>query len=343
MFTRYNSATSFLATHEVEQISNPLLQDKVSKIIEAVRSGGDEKIREFTKQYDGVKLVGFRVPENEIEQAVRGLSVRTREVFETAIRNVREFHEREIPQSWSVSGPTGGSAGIRYSSIANVGIYVPGGRAAYPSTVIMTTVPAQIAMVDRIALVSPPNSQGKISSLVLAISGLLGLTELYSVGGAQAIAALAFGTKTITGVDKIVGPGNAYVNEAKRQVFGRVGIDSLAGPTELVILADESTNTELIVRDLLAQAEHDPEARVICVTVAENVAEQVERLTQKLLPDCERADILAESIANHGALVVVKNSTEAATVVNRIAPDHAQPVPADHGRSAQYLHFRPLK
>jgi histidinol dehydrogenase len=214
--------------------------------------------------------------------------------------------------------------GMQYNAVNAVGCYIPGGKAGYPSTVIMTVVPAQIAGVKRIVLVSPPDSDGYVNPLVLACAGLLQIDEVYAVGGAQAIAVLAFGTESITKVDKIVGPGNAYVNEAKRQVYGAVGIDSLAGPSEVVILADDSADVDLVVRDLFAQAEHDPDARAILVTTSQYLAEQTMERCRELLTDAPRKDIIQQSLSDYGAIIRAPGLNEAVEIVNALATEHLQ-------------------
>ncbi len=324
MFKRFENAADFQAEERTQSLIAPEISATVADILQAVRTGGDEKIKKFTDRFDRCKVEELRVPQSAIARSVAGLCASTRTLFENTIMNVRKFHELQIQPEWSGHKSEGSRAGVRYNAIGNAGLYVPGGRAAYPSTVIMTAIPAQLAKVGRIVLVSPPDLHGNVNPLVLAAVGLLGLDEVYAMGGAQAIAALAFGTETIERVDKIVGPGNAYVNEAKRQVFGIVGIDSLAGPTELAIVADDSAVAEHVVRDLFAQAEHDPDARVVCITTSTVLAEQVEKLMPELLPNCERRDIIEASIAHNGALVLVRNSDEAAVVVNQVAPEHLQ-------------------
>lgn len=324
MLKVYNSADEYLRSRVAAENRSPQLNDRVSSIIEQVRQKGDAALREFTSQFDGAALENLRVPGQTIEQAVKNLQTQVKAIFEAAINNVRHFHQRQLPKGWNERNSDGSLLGMQYSPITRVGCYIPGGRAGYPSTVIMTVVLAQIAGVERIVLVSPPGKDGAVNSLVLAVAGLLGLQEIYAIGGAQAIAALAYGTETVPKVYKIVGPGNAYVNEAKRQVFGTVGIDSLAGPTEVVILADDSANPEYVVRDLFAQAEHDTEARAILLTTSEKLATEVRHKVESLLTEVARADLLKGALESHGAVVLISDLNEGVELVNDIAPEHLQ-------------------
>lgn len=324
MLQLFDSPANFLSKREVQSGSDPQLFKRVRRIIERVRQQGDVALRYFTEKYDGVRLDNLKVPAAEIERARTGLSEETNEILLEAIANVRDFHEKQLPKSWTKEGEDGSLLGMRFTPIKNVGCYIPGGSAGYPSTAIMTAVPAQIAGVKRIVLVSRPISEGLANSLVMAVASLLGINEIYTLGGAQAIAALAFGTESVPKVDKIVGPGNAFVNEAKRQLFGTVGIDTLAGPTELVILADEFAPVEYVVRDLFAQAEHDAEARVILVTTSKQLADAVRMKADELLAKTERREILEKSLRKHGAVVIVADLREGAQLVNQIAPEHVQ-------------------
>lgn len=324
MLKIYISPEEFFDSRKSVAAADRQLRQQVSNIIAQVRSGGDEALLRLTEKFDGVKLHSLRVPQQAIDESLQKLAPETHQTFVRAIQNVRQFHEKQRPNSWLEILPEGSRMGLQFTPIENVGVYVPGGRAAYPSTVIMTVVPAQIAGVERIALVSPPTPEGSVNQFVLAVAGLLGISEIYTVGGAQAIAALAYGAESIARVDKIVGPGNAYVNEAKRQVFGDVGIDNLAGPSEVVVLADERANPEFVARDLLAQAEHDPYARAILVTPSKKLASDVARIIARLLPNLPRKEILEKSLADEGEIILVNDISESANLVNQIAPEHLQ-------------------
>lgn len=324
MLKIYRSPEDYFKTRKAVAAEDAPLRQQVADIIARVRSDGDRALVQLTEKFDGVKLKTLRVATDDIDESVQNLKPEIRQTFERVIENVRRFHAKQRPNSWMETLPDGSRMGLKFTAIQNVGVYIPGGRAAYPSTVIMTVVPAQIAGVERIALVSPPTREDGINQHVLAIAGLLGIGEIYAIGGAQAIAALAYGTESIARVDKIVGPGNAYVNEAKRQVFGEVGIDSLAGPSEVAILADGSSNSQFIARDLLAQAEHDPDARAILITPSQKLADDVTTIIARLLPELPRKEILEKSLADQGAVILVSGFAEGATVVNQIAPEHLQ-------------------
>lgn len=324
MLKLYRSAKSYLKNDHKPETLDAQVAGQVAEILAKVQFEGDAALQHFTEKFDGIDVRNIRVPAKIIDFYSNRLESETREMMSAAVENVRNFHKRQVPNSWTEEEKDGSRFGMKFTPIANVGIYVPGGTAGYPSTVIMTVVPAQIAGVERIVLVSPPTKDGLVNPLVLAAAGLLGVQEVYAIGGAQAIAALAFGTETVSRVDKIVGPGNIYVNEAKRQVFGAVGIDALAGPTELVILADETSNPDFVVRDLFAQAEHDVDARVICITPSLDLAKGLQSKAQQLLPKSERNEILEKSISTLGAIVLVSNLKEGAALVNQIAPEHVQ-------------------
>jgi len=324
MMQLFSTPTDFLNSRQVVWQSDPAVSSVVSAIVEQVRQQGDAALRALSQDYDHVTLEGLRVPASAIETACATLEDDVREMMLEAIANVRDFHEKQLPASWTEEGRQGGMLGMQFTPIAEVGCYIPGGSAGYPSTAIMTIVPAQLAGVRRIALASRPLAQGRINPLVMAVAGLLGISEIYTVAGAQAIAALAFGTETIPKVSKIVGPGNVFVNEAKRQVFGAVGIDTLAGPTELVILADHSACVEFVVSDLLAQAEHDTETRVILVTPSADLADAVRRTVTERLAVAPRREILQQALQQYGTVVLVSDLSEGAELVNEIAPEHVQ-------------------
>lgn len=324
MINTFSSPEEYFKNLKPEDDFNDSVRQSVTEVITKVRAEGDVAVRYFTQKFDGVELTELRVGAEALQHAENDLRPEVKGLFNQSIENIRKFHEKQLPKSWLEETRDGSIQGIQYKSIDSVGVYVPGGTAGYPSTVMMTVVPAQIAGVQRIVLVSPPGESGTINSYVLAVASLLGVKEVYAVGGAQAIAALAYGTNTLTAVDKIVGPGNSYVNEAKRQVFGKVGIDSLAGPTEIVILADDSANPVWVAQDLFAQAEHDPETRVICVTTSVEFPEKLKTKMDSLLKETHRKEILEKAIAKHGAIILAGSMDEAVDCVNKIASEHLQ-------------------
>lgn len=324
MLKLFKSAESFLEKIEEQPQTSSKIAFQVADIIQRVRREGDHALKYFTEKFDSVYLENFKVSEDAIDLALNDMESEIKEILLGAINNVRNYHQKQHPHSWTESVEDGTRFGMQFTPIERVGVYIPGGRASYPSTVIMTMVPAQIAGVKQIILVSPPRKDGSVNSLVLAASGLLGVKEIYAIGGAQAIAALAYGTESVPKVFKIVGPGNAFVNEAKRQVFGVVGIDALAGPTEVVILADEFAKSEYVVRDLLAQAEHDTDARVILITTSRSLATEVEQRIKKIIPLCDRKEILKTALTNFGAIVLVSDLKDGSELVNTIAPEHLQ-------------------
>ena len=310
--------------------ANTGLVDRVTEIIEQVRSGGDEALIHLTDLYDGIKLdpSNLRAGQEEIRSIASRADHATVEAFKQAITNVRNFHTHQLESGWEIELPDGVKVGQRILPISSVGLYVPGGRAAYPSSVVMNAVPAQVAGVPRIVVTTPPGTLEKVPE-VAAVLHELGISEIYRVGGAQAIAALAFGTETITKVDKIVGPGNIFVAVAKKLIYGAVGIDSIAGPTEVVVLADETADARLIAADMLAQAEHDQEASAICITdsaeVARAVSDEIERQVELL----ERKEIAQASINHFGAIFVVDSLEAGCDLVNLIAPEHLELMTSD--------------
>ena len=320
----FESSESFLGTRTVGSSPKPEIFVQVRAILDRVRREEDAALRHFSQTFDGLETTRLRVPTAAIETAQSSLPTDTRAILLEAIANVRKFHQKQLPESWSEVQKDGSRLGMRFTAIERIGCYIPGGNAGYPSTVIMTVVPAQIAGVKRIALVAPPTGKGLVNPLVMAAASLLEIDEIYAVGGAHALAALAFGTASIPKVDKIVGPGNAFVNEAKRQLFGTVGIDALAGPTELVILADDSAPAEFVVRDLFAQAEHDTDTRVVLVTTSRELAAAVASQAEELLIRAPRREILEKSLHQHGAIVLVPDLGKGVILVNQIAPEHVQ-------------------
>ncbi|SIS79890.1 histidinol dehydrogenase [Alicyclobacillus vulcanalis] len=296
---------------------------KVARIVEEVRAGGDDALRRLTQALDGVDAP-LRVPQEAMEAAFRGLAPELREALARAADRIRRFHEAQRPEDLLVQGEDGETLEMVWRPIHRVGVYAPGGRAAYPSTVLMDVIPAQVAGVRSIALVSPPGPNGLPHPAVLAAAHLVGVEEMYAVGGAQAIAALAYGTQTIRRVDKIVGPGNLYVATAKRMVMGDVGIDSIAGPTEVVVVADDSANPAYVAADMLAQAEHDVEAGAVCLSPSRALLERVHEEIVAQVARLPRAEIAREALQRHGALVHVRSLEHALDLVNDMAPEHVE-------------------
>ncbi|MHA6482102.1 histidinol dehydrogenase [Paenibacillus sp. strain BS8-2] len=303
------------------------------KIVEDVKVEGDAALLRYTEQFDGVKLSAdkLRVTREEIEAAYSEVD----EAFLTAIReaavNIRKFHEKQMRNSWMDLQPDGTMLGQIMRPLKRVGVYVPGGKAAYPSSVLMNVIPAQVAGVPEIVMVTPPATGGKagIDPYILVAAAEAGVQELYRVGGAQAIAALAYGTDSIAPVDKVTGPGNIYVALAKRAVFGAVDIDSIAGPSEIVVLADESADASYIAADLLSQAEHDEMASAVLVTPSEALAEAVAAEVERQLTTLPRADIARASIDSYGAVLLVDSIEEGIAVVNQLAPEHLEVLTID--------------
>jgi histidinol dehydrogenase len=306
---------------------DPAVQRAVDAILADVRGRGDEALIELTARHDRFaagSAAALRVRPDEFDAAERALAPATRAALAYAAERIERFHAAALPKSWRITDEHGSVLGQEIRPLERVGVYVPGGRAAYPSTVLMTALPARVAGVREIVLTTPPDADGRIAAAVLAAARLAGVTEAYRVGGAQAIAALAWGTATIRRVDKIVGPGNVYVALAKQRVFGEVGIDMVAGPSEVVVVADGAADAEWIAADLLAQAEHDPMARAVLITDAEPLAEGVARALARQLEALPRRGIAAEAVRGHGALVVVGHLEDAIELANRLAPEHLE-------------------
>lgn len=293
-------------------------------IVEDVRQRGDECLRELTAKFDGVEVDRFRVPQDAIDAAVAQCDPTIAEALEHAAFQIREFHERQLEQSWFATRPNGAIVGAKVTPLDSVGIYVPGGRALYPSTLLMNALPASVAGVERIVVVNPPTKDGLLDSAILKAAQLAGVTEIYTVGGAQAIAALAYGTEQIPPVDKITGPGNAFVAAAKQLVSGDVGIDMVAGPSEVCVVADETADPRLVAIDLMAQAEHDPLATCYLVTFSTEYADQVEAAIAEHMKESTRADITTASLDNEGLIVICTDLSQAIGAVNVIAPEHLE-------------------
>jgi histidinol dehydrogenase len=308
----------------------PDVANAVRTIIAHVRRDGDAALIDYTNRFDRteIRLGTICISEDEIDDAAKNIAPDLREALTLAATRIEAFHRAQMPTDLQYTDETGATLGLRWSAIDSVGIYVPGGKASYPSSVLMNALPARVAGVGRIAM-CVPTPDGILNPLVLAAAKLAGVTEIYRVGGAQAIAALAYGTAIIHPVDKITGPGNAYVAEAKRQVFGKVGIDSIAGPSEVLIIADANNRPDHIALDLIAQAEHGEDSQCLLITDNADLADNVAKSIDKLLLTLPRGKIATASLRDFGAIILVKSWTEAANLANRIAPEHLQLMLAD--------------
>ncbi|ANP80558.1 histidinol dehydrogenase [Bacillus sp. B25(2016b)] len=308
---------------ENANIIEETVQRSVRKIIRNVREGKDEALSFYTKKFDGVEMKDFRVSEEEIQQASMFVENSFLEALKEAKKNIVSYHEKQKKYSIFDCESKGIIRGQLIRQLENVGVYVPGGTASYPSSVLMNVLPAKLAGVKKIVMVTPP-SKGGINPHILAAANLAGVDEIYTIGGAQAIAALAYGTESIPKVDKIVGPGNLYVALAKREVYGIVNIDMIAGPSEIVVVADETGNAKYIAADLLSQAEHDERATSICITTNMELAKEVEKEVERQLETLPRSEIARESINRNGAIFIVPSLKEALKLSNEIAPEHLE-------------------
>jgi histidinol dehydrogenase len=309
---------------------DPDLMRVVSSIIDDVRERGDEALIDYTARFDGVEIQAsdLRIEEQALNRAADRVETRVLDALRQAIGNVRTFHEHQLETSWEISPTDGVRLGQRLMPMERVGLYVPGGTAAYPSSVVMNVVPAQVAGVERIVVVTPPRTLSENPAVAAALREL-GITEIYAIGGAQAVAALTFGTQTVPRVDKITGPGNKYVAAAKKLVFGMVGIDTIAGPSEVVIVADDTARADFVAADLLAQAEHGEDASAILFTSSEELAAAVVDEVQRQLKLLPRQTIATASLQNYGAVVIVNAIDDACEIANWIAPEHLQLVTSD--------------
>ena len=313
----------FLKAFEAEE--NNDVSATVQDILATVQKSGDAALREYTERFDDVIPESWMVQKSVLAEALESLDHDLFHILEEAADNIMFFHERQKTESQLDFSPDGTVLGWKVTPVDSVGIYIPGGRAVYPSTLLMNVIPAQVAEVPRIALVSPPGPSGLPHPLVMASAALMGLEELYAVGGAQSIGALAFGTESIQKVVKITGPGNAYVAEAKRQVYGTVGIDSFAGPSEIMVVCDrDDIPVEYLVRDMLSQAEHDPDAGAILVTTSTKQAKEVAKRLKELVPTLPRRNIIEASFANRSAIIVAEDLSEIFEVINELAPEHLE-------------------
>ncbi len=307
-----------------DQAENEDIRKAVEGILADIEKRGDAAVKEYTKRFDGVDLDNFLVTPEEIDKAVDIVGPDFMAILEEAAANIRAYHQRQVEKTWIDTFRPGVRLGAKFTPIQRVGVYVPGGTAAYPSTVLMDTIPAHVAGVPSIAVFTPPAKDGSVNPYILAAAHVAGATEIYKVGGAQGIAAAAYGTESILPVFKIVGPGNAYVAMAKRLVFGTVGIDMIAGPSEVGVLADHDANPVWVAADLLAQAEHDRRAAVFLVTPNASFAGEVEAEVQRQLEELPRKDIAAESIEKHAKIFIVKDKDQAVEIMNLIAPEHLE-------------------
>lgn len=314
---------------------DPDLMRAVSSIIDDVRERGDEALIDYTTRFDNVTLEAsqLRIDEATLSASADKVDSRVLAALREAIKNVTTFHEKQVERSWEISPAGGVRLGQIISPLERVGLYVPGGTAAYPSSVVMNVVPAQVAGVERIVVATPPRTLSESPAVAAALREL-NVTEIYAVGGAQAIAALAYGTESVPRVDKITGPGNKYVAAAKKLVFGVVGIDAIAGPSEVVIIADDTARADFIAADLLAQAEHGDDASSILITNNQTLAAEVAHEVQQQLESLPRRDIASASLKSFGAIVVVNNLDDAGEITNRIAPEHLQLITGDDDRAA---------
>ena len=295
----------------------------VEKIIAEVRDGGDKALIALTQKFDRHDADPLRISSQRVDEAIKQCDERTLDALNMAAKRIAAFHEKQKPENLSYTDEVGVKLGYRWSAIQSVGLYVPGGTASYPSSVLMNAIPAKVAGVKRMAMVVP-TPDGKLNPLVLAAARISGIDEIYCIGGAQAVAALAYGTETIPPVDKIVGPGNAWVAAAKRQVFGKVGIDMIAGPSEILVVADSKNNPDWIAADLLSQAEHDAAAQSILITDDAAFAGEVEKAVLAQLKTLLRSEIATESWNNHGAIILVENLDQSISLVDRVAPEHLE-------------------
>ena len=296
----------------------------VADIIRRVREQGDSALLEYTERFDGAKLTALQVTPEEIDAAVAAVPPKFLDILRTAAKNIRKFHEKQVRNSFIINDESGIVMGQKVIPVDRAGLYVPGGTAAYPSTVLMDAIPAKIAGCPEVVMVSPPDKNGNINPVILAAASVAGVDKIFKLGGAQAIAALAYGTESVPKVDKIVGPGNAFVAEAKKQVFGAVSIDMIAGPSEILIVADGTADPRYVAADLLSQAEHDKLASAVLVTDSPSLAAAVRTQLEEQIPQLARAEIARASIDNNGKIIVAQDLSAAIEIANEIAPEHLE-------------------
>ena len=309
-----------------DSVSDASVQETVTNIVNDVRARGDDALIEYTNRFDRMSvssMVDLELTQKQLQDALDGLDEAKRNALLVAAQRVRDYHDKQKQDSWQYSEADGTVLGQKVTPMDRVGIYVPGGKAAYPSSVLMNAIPAHVAGVSEIIMVVP-TPDGELNQLVLAAAAAAGVTRVFTVGGAQAVAALAYGTATVPKVDKIVGPGNIFVATAKRMVFGAVGIDMIAGPSEILVVCDGKTNPDWIAMDLFSQAEHDEDAQSILVATEEAYLDQVQASIEKLLPTMEREAIIRASLTERGAMILASSDTDAIDLINRIAPEHLE-------------------
>lgn len=314
------------------------VEETVGEIIEQVKQRKDAALFEYCQKFDRVELSSLRVSEAEIDAAIEKVDPKFLEILQKAAENIYAFHSRQVRNSFMINEKEGVVIGQKVIPIEKVGLYVPGGTAAYPSSVLMNCIPAKIAGCSEIVMVTPPSKDGTVNPVILAAAKIGGVKNVYKVGGAQAIAALAYGTETVPAVDKIVGPGNAYVAEAKKQVFGKVAIDMIAGPSEILVIADGTCNPVYVAADLLSQAEHDRMASAVLVTDSEELARGVAAELERQIPLLSRCDIARESIDKNGKIILTESIEEAVEVANSIAPEHLELCVDDPFRYLDRIH-----
>ena len=309
-----------------QERTDPAVVSTVGEIVEAVRGRGDAALLEYCRQFDGLdcdSVADLELDSDRLQQSLESIAAEQRQALDTAARRIRDYHQRQLQESWQYRDGTGSLLGQQITALQRVGVYVPGGKASYPSSVLMNIIPAQVAGVDEI-IMAVPSPGGEVSDLVLAAAAIAGADRVFTIGGAQAIAALAYGTQSVPRVDKIVGPGNIYVATAKRLVFGQVGIDMVAGPSEILIICDGKTDPDWIAMDLFAQAEHDENAQSVLLSPDAAFLEAVSASMERLLPEMERADIIRSSLSQRGALIQTRSLDEAVEIANQVAPEHLE-------------------
>ena len=317
-------AENYNAERVVHGVAPAEITKAVAEIIAGVLDRGDEALREYTKRFDGCFMSAFEVPQPEIDAAVHAVDPEFIGVMERAAKNIENFHRNQIREGFTITPGEGVLLGQRVLPLRRVGVYVPSGTAAYPSTVLMNCIPAKLAGVSEIIMTTPPSKDGRVDPNILAAAKIAGADRVFAIGGAQAIAALAYGTESIPRVDKITGPGNAYVAEAKRQVFGVVGIDMIAGPSDILVIADRNADSKLIAADMLSQCEHGADSPAILVTDSTELAEKVSMEIETQLEALPRAGIAREAVENHGRIIIAGSLEQAFEIANDIAPEHLE-------------------
>jgi histidinol dehydrogenase len=334
----FKSSLDSLLRREADNQQQRDIHAQVSELISMVRTKGDEALIDLSRRFDRCDLgqLGIELDQMELESALSSIDVAQRSALEYAADRIRDYHQHQMEKSWSINDGQGNVLGQKITPLKRVGLYVPGGKAAYPSSVLMNSIPAKVAGVEEL-IVTTPAPDGKVNPVVLAAAAVAGVDRVFRVGGAQAIAALAFGTESIPAVDKITGPGNAWVAAAKQQVFGRVGIDMIAGPSEVLIIADRETNPDWVAMDLFAQAEHDELAQAILLTQDAGYVEAVQESIDRLLPTMERKEIIQAALRDHGAFIVVSNQQELVDVADTIAAEHLEIFVANASELAEQI------